>query len=255
MRRFFVEEINEKDGHTVISGAEARHILKVLRIGKGDHFILMDGKGNRHEAVMESSGHKELLVRLERPLTPPPVSPVEIVLCQALLKSRSMDYIIGKASELGVNEIIPFSSERTVIRLDEDRAAGRTKHWREIAQSAAKQSDRMKPAKIFSPISFKELMGKWEPDDGIKAVLWEKEESKDLKEILRDSSSLTKFIGMVGPEGGFSGEEIDIAKEAGFTPVSMGRRTLRAETAAITLVAIIQYELGDLGIAAVNSLD
>ena len=247
MRRFFVEEINERDGQTVISGAEARHILKVLRMGKGDHFILMDGKGNRHEAVIESSRHKELLVRLERPLPPPSVSPVKIILCQALLKSRAMDYLIEKASELGVNAIIPFSSERTVIRLNENRAANRAKHWREVAQNAAKQSDRMKPAKIFLPISFKELMGKREHDDSIKVILWEKEESKDLKEILRDSSSLTKFIGIVGPEGGFSKEEINTAKEAGFTPVSMGRRILRAETAAITLVAIIQYELGDLG--------
>jgi 16S rRNA (uracil1498-N3)-methyltransferase len=249
LRRFFVEEIKERDGHTVISGSEARHISRVLRMNKGDHFILMDGKGDRFEAVIESSGHQELLVRLERVLPKPLPPSVEISLCQALVKSRAMDYLIEKSSELGVNEIIPFFSERTVIRLAQAMAADRVRRWRGIAQSAAKQSDRMKPAELSLPVSFRELMDKWRHDDDMKVILWEKEESTDLKKLLRASPSSTRFIGMVGPEGGFSKMEIDMAKKAGFRPVSIGRRILRAETAAITLVAIVQYEWGDLGMA------
>jgi 16S rRNA (uracil1498-N3)-methyltransferase len=248
MRRFFIEEIEERDGHVVISGAEARHISKVLRMRRGDHFILMDGKGNRFEAVIEISGPKELYVKLESPLPSPPESLLKISLCQALLKSRSMDYLIEKTSELGMYEFIPFFSKRTVVKLDAERAAAKTSHWQEIAKSAAKQSDRMKPAEIFSPIPFRELADKWKKSDGVKVVLWEKEAAEDLKKLLENSTSINKFIGMVGPEGGFTSEEIEIAKGAGFIPVSLGRRILRAETAAITMIAILQYEFGDLSL-------
>jgi 16S rRNA (uracil1498-N3)-methyltransferase len=247
MRRFFVEEIRERDGHTVISGSEARHILRVLRMGRGDHFILMDGRGRRFEAVIESSGHQELLVRLERALPKPVPPPVEISLCQALLKSKAMDYLIEKSSELGVNEITPFFSERTVVKISQSMASDRARRWRGIAQGAAKQSDRMKPAEISLPVSFGELTDRWRDDGAMKVILWEKEESTDLKKLLRASPPSARFIGMVGPEGGFSRTEIDMAMEAGFRPVSIGTRILRAETAAITFVAIVQYEWGDLG--------
>jgi 16S rRNA (uracil1498-N3)-methyltransferase len=250
LRRFFVEEIEHTKGYCVMSGSEARHILRVLRMGKGDSFVLMDGKGNRFEAeIVDSSRKRELVVRLKRPLPVPPPSSIQISLCQALLKSTAMDLIIEKASELGVKEIIPFSSERTVVRLDGDKAANKTRRWRQIAQSAAKQSGRRKASEIALPFSFCELMRKWRSVDGMKLALWEKEESSDLKNILRPyPSSVNRFIGMVGPEGGFSEEELNMAKEAGFRPVSMGRSIFRSETAAIILVALVQYEWGDLGI-------
>jgi 16S rRNA (uracil1498-N3)-methyltransferase len=247
MRRFFVEEIKERDGFVVIKGPEARHISRVLRMNKGDHFILMDGKGSRFEAVIESSGPKEIRVRLAGVLPIPVSSPVDIILCQALLKSRAMDYLIEKSSELGVIEIIPFFSERTVIRDVRYSSEGRARRWREIAQGAAKQSDRIKPAEICLPASFREICERYQNDDAMKVILWEREESTDLKRLLRAHPSSARFIGMVGPEGGFASTEIDMAGKAGFIPVSIGRRILRAETAAVTLVAIVQYEWGDLG--------
>ena len=248
MRRFFVEEINMKDGLCVISGSEAKHISRVLRMTKGDRFILIDGKGDRFEAIIESRHRQELLVELKQVLPVPSPSPLEICLCQALIKSRSMDYIIEKTSELGVNEILPFSSERTVVRLNKDRVLNRIKHWREIAKSAAKQADRIKPAEIFSPVSYKDLINKLEGMDALKVLLWEKEESRDLKELLKSSQPCLRFLGIVGPEGGFSQKEAAMAKDIGFIPVSLGRRILRAETAAITLVAVVQYEWGDLSL-------
>lgn len=247
MRRFFVEEIKERDGYVLISGPEARHISRVLRMKRGDHFILMERKGARFEAVIEFSGPKELRVRLVGVLPTPSSSPVDIILCQALLKSRAMDYLIEKSSELGVNEIIPFFSERTVIRDVRYNAEGRARRWREIAQGAATQSDRIKPAKICLPVPFREVTDRYQNDDGMKIILWEREESTDLKRLLRSPPSYARFIGMVGPEGGFTSTEIGMAGKAGFMPVSVGRRILRAETAAVTLVSIVQYEWGDLG--------
>ncbi|MCD6298007.1 MAG: 16S rRNA (uracil(1498)-N(3))-methyltransferase [Deltaproteobacteria bacterium] len=248
MRRFFVENIDAKQASFSITGSEAKHIFRVLRMGPGDRFVLMDGKGARFLALIESAGPQEVRVFLEKPLPEPSPSPVEITLCQGLLKSRKMDYLIQKTSELGVDCIIPFSSERTVVRLKKDRLPGRMKHWREIAQSSAKQSDRAVPAQIEGLVPFNELVAKWKEEDALKIVLWEEEGSKDLKGLLRKSSIQKKVIGMVGPEGGFSRQEIEAAKDAGFVAASLGYRILRSETAAITTVAVVQYELGDLSL-------
>jgi 16S rRNA (uracil1498-N3)-methyltransferase len=248
MRRFFVEKIDAEQTSFSITDPEAKHISKVLRMGPGDRFILMDGEGARFLALIESAGSREVRVFLEKPLPEPPPSPVEIILCQGFLKSRKMDYLIQKTSELGVDCIRPFSSERTVVRLKKDRLPGRMKHWREIARGSAKQSDRSLPAQIEDIVPFNELVAGWKEDDALKVVLWEEEGSKDLKGLLREASTKEKFIGMVGPEGGFSRQEVEVAKDAGFVPASLGRRILRSETAAITVVAVVQYEWGDLGL-------
>ncbi len=248
MRRFFVERIDSEQTSFSITEPEARHISKVLRMGPGDRFILMDDKGARFQALIESAGSREVRVFLEKPLPEPPPSPVEIILCQGLLKSRKMDYVIQKTSELGVDCMSPFSSERTVVKFKKDRLPGRMKHWREIARSSAKQSDRVVPAQIEGIVPFSELVFKWKEEDSLKVVLWEEEETKDLKGLLRESSIKKRFIGMVGPEGGFSRQEVEAAKDAGFVSVSLGHRILRSETAAITMVAVVQYEWGDLSL-------
>ncbi len=248
MRRFFAEEIKSRDGSCSITGREAKHISKVLRMGPGDRFILMDRKGARFLARIESAGSKEVLVTLERPLPKPPPSPVEIILCQAMLKPGAMDYLIQKTSELGVDLISPFFSERTAVSLERQRLSNKMRHWREIAQSSAKQSDRGIPAEIGPALKFRELPAKWKSDDALKVILWEEEGSKDLKGLLKDRLPTPKFIGVIGPEGGFSNEEIEFARDAGFVSASLGNRVLRSETAAITMVAIVQYEWGDLGL-------
>ncbi len=248
LRRFFVENIETKDGLCTIRGSEAKHMTRVLRMGRGDRFILMDGKGARFQALVLSAGRREVLVTLEKALPQPTPSPVEITLCQALLKSRAMDYVIEKTSELGVNRIFPFSSERTVIRLNREKSANKRRHWREIAQGAAKQSNRSAPAEIGPLSSFGELVAKCPQENALKVILWEEEGERNLKDLLKASPPLKKFIGMLGPEGGFSQEEVRAAREAGFTSVSLGQRVLRAETAAITMVAVVQYEWGDLSL-------
>ncbi|MFO7602130.1 MAG: 16S rRNA (uracil(1498)-N(3))-methyltransferase [Candidatus Desulfacyla sp.] len=246
MRRFFVEAPIEPDQPCVITGSEAHHILKVLRMGPGDRLALMDGRGARFQAVIRSATRKEVTVTLEDPLPFPPPSPVEISLCQALLKSGPMDYLIQKTSELGVDALFPFFSQRTIVRLEEGRFANRLRHWSGIGRSAAKQSGRKAPARIAAPSSLEELTAKWKTEKGLKAMLWEGEGKRDLKGLLRGAHQTEKFIGIIGPEGGFAEEEVEMAEDAGFVPVSLGNRILRAETAAITLVAIVQYEWGDL---------
>jgi 16S rRNA (uracil1498-N3)-methyltransferase len=232
----------------MITGSEARHITKALRMGRGDRLILMDGQGARYQSVVESVGAQGVEVRLESPLPSPPPSPVRITLCQALLKTRAMELVIEKTSELGVHSIYPFTSERTVVKLDGFKFENRAKRWRQISHAAATQSDGRAPAEIGTLLSFTDLITEYQKESALKVIFWEDEGGKDLRGLLRESPSTTEAIGVVGPEGGFTREEIRVAKEAGFTSVSLGQRVLRAETAAITMTAIIQYEWGDLSL-------
>jgi 16S rRNA (uracil1498-N3)-methyltransferase len=247
LKRFFVEEIGDGKGALILRGTEANHIRTVLRMTPGDRLVLIDSRGARYEALIVSVDRHEVVVNLERPLPSPPPSPVEITLCQALLRSHSMDLIIQKTSELGVDRVLPFVSERTVVKPDEQALASKLRHWREIALSATKQSGRLKPADIDPLSTFSELMDLWRGEEIIKIVLWEDESVQNLKSLLRSPRSRRKAVGVIGPEGGFSKEEIEEAREAGFVSASLGHRILRSETAAVTLVALLQYEWGDLG--------
>lgn len=246
MRRFFVDKINAKDKAHTITGSEAKHIARVLRMGPRERLILMDKNGSRFQGMIESVSPREVRVRLEKSLPKPPSSPIEIILCQALLKSHPMDYLVQKTSELGVDLIVPFVSKRTVIRMDKDRLANKMKHWREIAYNAAKQSNRRKPVEIGSVRVLEELMTGLKGRKALKVVLWEEEGQRDLRGFFDSHPRENKFIGIVGPEGGFDESEIVTLGAAGFTPVGFGNRILRSETAALALVSVVQYEYGDL---------
>ncbi|MBU2498337.1 MAG: 16S rRNA (uracil(1498)-N(3))-methyltransferase [Proteobacteria bacterium] len=248
MRRFFVEEIRPNQGALLIRGSEAKHITTVLRMQPGDRLILMDRTGARYEAVIESVGRREVQVSLEKALAKPDSSPVEIILCQALIRSRLMDVVVQKTSELGINLIQPFVSEKTVVRPVKERTDKILRHWREIALNSATQSDRSQPADIRPLCNFKEVVEQWRGRDALKIILWEGERGRDLKTLLRSSHAASSVVGAVGPEGGFSREEVELAGRSGFVPVSLGGRTLRSETAAIAMVTILQYEWGDLSV-------
>jgi 16S rRNA (uracil1498-N3)-methyltransferase len=218
----------------------------VLRMKAGDRVLLMDGEGRRHEALIRSVGQKGVVVGLDKAIDSPPPPPVKIVLCQALLKAQAMDDLVRKTSELGVAAIVPFHSTRTVVKLDGERFERKRGHWERIMRSAAKQSDRNRPATIGTLCDFKAL-GRLFPDEtGLKVILWERAGTRDLKDVLRKPHKSRTVVGVVGPEGGFDTHEVALAAEAGFSPVSIGRRILRADTAAITFVSIVQYEWGDL---------
>jgi 16S rRNA (uracil1498-N3)-methyltransferase len=254
LRRFFVEDIPVGQKLLSIKGQEARHIGKALRTAPGDRLILMDGKGSRFLAAVESVHPDEILLFIESALQPPAPSPLRLTLCQALLKSGHMDYVIQKASELGVTVIAPFTSERTVVRPSGDRLDNKWRRWREIALNASKQSDRDRPPEIAPVGDLGYLLDRFRSEEALKVILWEGEETRDLKGLLGKQAPLGSAVGVVGPEGGFPLEEIKAAEAAGFVPVSLGRRILRAETAALTLVAVLQYEWGDLSINTSSGL-
>jgi len=247
VRRFLVDRIEEERGFCIVSGPEARHMIRVLRLAPGDRVTLVDREGRRFEGAVHSRGPEGVRVDLIRPLPQPPPSPVYITLCQAVLKSRAMDFVVQKACELGVDRIIPVVTERSVPKMDDRGRSRKVKRWREIAAAAVKQSDRARPPVIEAPLSFQAVLGlEGETRDTLKVMLWERERRCDLKALFRGSGHMPSFTGLVGPEGGFSEREAAEAEAAGYTLVSLGRRILRAETAGTVLVALAQYEWGDL---------
>jgi len=248
LRRFVVDQIHPDAGLVPIRGQEARHISRVLRIGPGESIILMDRKGARFLARIESVRPSEVTVSLLESLKPPPCSPLEITLCQSILRPGPMDFVIQKTTELGVSNIYPYLAERTVVRPDEKGKANKLRHWEEIADGATKQSNRERTPVIHPVLPFTDLLDRVAGGERMKVILWEGEETLDLKKVIRDHESGQGAIGIIGPEGGFAEEEIERAASAGFEPVSLGRRILRAETAAMAFVTLIQYEWGDLGI-------
>jgi 16S rRNA (uracil1498-N3)-methyltransferase len=223
---------------------EIRHIGRVLRLRAGDEVVLFDGEGREYRAAIASLlPHKISLTLLPEPSTVTAESPLKVILGLALLKSSRFDWLIQKATELGVSEIVPFHSSRVVPRWEEQRTQTRQSRWEKIVSEAAKQCGRARVPRIYSPRTFGETLAR-EFGDTNKIFLWEKEQSRSLKEALGYPSS--SIYALVGPEGGFSEQEALQAQEAGFRPIRLGPRILRAETAGVVIACLLQYILGDL---------
>jgi len=246
LRRFFVKKIHPHADSIIITGPEARHITRVLRMSIGEELVLMDELGRRYGATIEDIRPKAVKVKINKLLPQLLPSPVRIVLAQSLIRSKNMDLVIQKSTELGVNSIIPFISNRTAVRLKKEHHSSKQRHWQEIAINASKQSDAIKPPTVEGIVDYNDMMESLKGLSATKVILWESEYRTPLKEILRSSQNRDCFVGIIGPEGGFSGNEILRAKESGFVPVTVGRRILRAETASIVMLSLVQYEWGDM---------
>jgi 16S rRNA (uracil1498-N3)-methyltransferase len=168
---------------------------------------------------------------------------LEIILLQALPEKERMEMIIQKATELGVSAILPFESERSISLKEREAKQKKAHRWQDIAVKAVQQSRRAGVPYVGECRPFRQALEDCR-EDGLKILLWEKE-GRNLKSVLRQHLT-QKIYAMVGPEGGFTEAEVKLAKDKGLIPVKLGQRILRTETAAITLVGILQYELGDL---------
>ena len=244
MRRFFLEKNNIREDKATIRGSEARHIGRVLRLGVGDTLYLLDEDGCEYQAIIIAKSSKAVEVELLRKNPPRDDSQITVILGQALPKAQKMDYIVQKATELGVSTIIPFFSKRTVPSLDGERLKKRLGRWQKIALEATKQCGRLVVSRIEDIVPFEEVVKRYS-DNSLKIILWEDEKNIKLKEVLRRNQPPQNVIFLIGPEGGFTDDEVDIAREAGFQSVSLGRYILRTETAGLCLLGILQYEWGD----------
>jgi 16S rRNA (uracil1498-N3)-methyltransferase len=248
MRRFFIAPENITGSTAVLTGPEARHISTVLRLSTGTTIILFDGSGSYYEAVLTKISPSRAETKIVS--ISPYIETAEdfhpaLHLGIGLLKGKKMDLVIQKITELGVAGLYPFHSRYCVAQ---KHTEGRIPRWQKIALEACKQCNRPKPLDINPAQGLKELLSRDKKDvHDLKLIFWEnKEGQKSLREIFSPLKKIHSVMTLIGPEGGFSTDEVQQATEAGYEPVTMGSRVLRSETAVITAVSILQHELGNL---------
>lgn len=245
MRRFFSEDITAGAGSVRISGDEFTHLKRVLRLKQGDDLAVFDGKGLEVQGRITAMDAGCAIVSVEGSAYNRLESPRAIRLLQGLLKSDKPEFVIQKATELGAAAITFFTTSRTIPVANGSKT--KETRWRKAAIEAAKQCGRTRLPEMPPVAAFKDaVMGCTE---GIRLILWEGDgKTISIKDALKnaDLSDDSAIAVAIGPEGGFSDEDVAVAEQAGFVAVSIGPRILRAETAALAAIAIIQYETGDL---------
>ena len=247
MRHFFIDPSRVKNSLAVIQGSEAHHIKNVIRSRPGDIIKLFDGTGFEYEAVIRKISAERVDVEILKQSRAAFGSDTQIIVAQAFLKEKKMDDLVRKLCELGVVKWIPFFSKRSIARPDASRLAGRTGRWHRIATQAMKQCRRIDLPEIGEALSFEGML-EFSKTCDLKIVFWENESASLHRNIVRtDAPPVKRIMLMLGPEGGFTDREIEMAQKNGFVVAGLGPRILRAETATLAACAIVQYLFGDMG--------
>lgn len=245
MLHLFADPSDVQDELLTITGPEVNHIRNVMRLKPGEEIsVSIGGDGKEYRYGIESYTEDSVLCRLRFVKDKEVELPVKVLLFQGLPKADKMDLIVQKAVELGAAEIIPVSMERCVVKLDAGKAAKKTARWQTIAESAASQSRRSIIPRILAPMSMKEAVEYAKEQTDVRVIPYELQEDdgsvKQYLESLKEGQSVSIFI---GPEGGFAPGEVELAKEAGIRPISLGRRILRTETAGLAILSWLIYIL------------
>lgn len=225
-----------------LEGDRARYLGKVLRARVGDRLVVFNGEGPEWPATITQIGKTSVTLELGESVAATAESPLKIHLVQGISRGDRMDFVVQKATELGVKRITPVLTEYGVVKLNAERAEKRREHWQKIANSACEQSGRTRLPLIDTPLPMKNWFG-------------DKPAKVDAQLILKPGAATpltgikapeTKVCVLIGPEGGFSDSEYIDAEVSGFTAVSLGPRVLRTESAAIATLAVLQSLWGDL---------
>ncbi|RJQ31232.1 MAG: 16S rRNA (uracil(1498)-N(3))-methyltransferase [Peptococcaceae bacterium] len=246
MPRFFVSPAQIKDKSVIVTGPDVLHITRVLRLRAGDLITILDGRGGIYEAVIERATGQEVYCAIKSKLVSDDAPALRVTVVQGLPKGDKMDLIIQKGTELGVSRIVTLRCERSVINLGGIRSARRVARWRRIAQEAAKQSCRLDIPEVLEPAGWPEVLDSL-PAGSMALMLWEEEQVVTLQTVLREEPAPGEVYVFIGPEGGFTPDEVERARLRGIRTVSLGRRILRTETAGMAALAMILYQWGDLG--------
>ena len=241
MPRFYCPPPLPTSGTFQLPQDAGHHASRVLRLREGSPVELFDGIGNECRGVLTELGGKRVMVGEIATSVANRESSLQVTLAQALSSSEKMDWVIQKATELGAAEIQPLDTERSVARLSPERAARRLEHWRQVAISACEQCGRNVLPAIQAPLDIMAWLQKTRASGGTKLILLPHGSIK-LQTQPRPQGSVTL---LVGAEGGFSDAESDSALHCGFTPIQLGARVLRTETAAIAGLAALQTLWGD----------
>lgn len=240
MPRFKIDKNQIKNDTVILSGDDVKHISRVLRHGIGDELILFDGYGTEYTSRIEKSGKSEIEATIVSRQMVNRESPIQITLLQSITKGEKMDMIIQKATELGVNHIVPIVCEHSDVRNTK-----KISRWQRIADESIKQCARIKSPKIHDEINFESAVIEFRSD--LNLLFYEKHCEHNLFELKReDITHPISITIIIGPEGGFSESEVSIAENHGYLLLNLGPRILRSETAAIVSISIIQHIFGDI---------
>lgn len=240
MYKFFVNNEQIKDNKVTITGDDAHHIKDVLRMREGETLLVGDGGNHEYVCGIESLDD-DVVVNIVDMNREGRELPINVTLFQALPKADKMETIIQKMVELGVNEIVPVETSRCVVKLDSKKAEKKVKRWNAIAESAAKQSKRGIVPQIRSVVKFDDALAQAKHMDVIYMpyeLADDMDYTRKLFEQIEQGMNIAIFI---GPEGGFSEEEVKKATDIGAKSITLGKRILRTETAGMTVMAVLMY--------------
>ncbi len=239
MPKFFLPNELFGGGNVTFDGQTARHVAYSLRMATGDEITLCDMSGNKYDCVIESFTKETVTVSVLSSEKAPGEPPCKIILFQALAKGDKMDYIVQKATELGVCEIVPFESRNCIVKSDKKGDLSKTERRRKIATDAAGQCGRGRIPEICETISFGEALSRLSKCD-LSLLCYEGEGTLPLRYLLpKETPSEIGF--MIGPEGGFDKGEIESAMELGIPLAGLGPRILRTETASLYLLSSLSF--------------
>lgn len=224
----------------VVEGSAANHVVRVLRLREGDVLTLFDGHGGEYGARITGFRKDAVLVNVQEHRALERESALDLTLVQGISRGERMDWVMQKATELGVRRVMPMFTERSVVKLDERQSVRKLQHWRAIAISACEQCGRNRVPEITEPTSFFDAI-RADATSGTRILL-----SPTGSLRARDLPRPSAITLLIGPEGGLAENEQDAAIRAGFQPVQLGPRILRTETAAIAALAALQHDFGDL---------
>ena len=245
MLHIFVDPAQMQDDLLRVTGKDVNHIKNVLRLRQGDEISVRTGQDEReYRYGIEEFTDSEVICRLRFVKESDVELPVKVLLFQGLPKADKMDLIVQKAVELGVTEIIPVQMRRSVVKLEGAKIAKRTQRWQTIAEAAAKQSRRAVVPVVHEPMTMDQAVQFASVNSEVRLLPYELQEedgsTREIMESIRSGSGVSVFI---GPEGGFEPGEVELARQAGIMPISLGKRILRTETAALVVLSWLIYLL------------
>ena len=245
MKRFFIDHTEIMKDFPVIEGPDAHHIANVFRLKPKDNILLVDGSGAEYQAEIISVSKSRVTISIIMKYQPTTESPIRIHIGQGYLKDKKMDMLVRHLTEIGITSWIPVVSEFSVPKPDKKKINSKIRRWEIIAREAVKQSRRTRVPEIFVPLSFQEAVRENDHMD-LKIIFYENETVSLTQTQPALNKNPLNIIALLGPEGGFSNKEVELAKSYGFIAVSLGPRILRAETASISACTLIQHLFGDM---------
>ncbi len=245
-RRFMIRARAIKDGYATFDGELFNHIVRVLRLTTGERLTLVDEHGSEHYGIIDQTGRDWVVVRIvatQQEVEPESAAP-QITVCQALPKGDKIDFILQKGTELGVHDFRIFGGTRSIVRLREEKQGSRLERWNRITAEASRQSGRRAVPGVSWHNNAAQLATSL--NHPLRLLLWESEHESRLKTLLANLPQPASICLAIGPEGGFDRSEAGLLIANGFQPVTLGKRIMRTETAALATVAILQYIWGDI---------